>query len=127
MFARRSFSYWLTRGLGIAYALFLMLFTFDAWEGVSSFREGLLGWFIHMLPVFIVLFVLVVAWGRPRIGGILFLLLAAGFTAFFGNRWDGDRVAAVTSLFLIAGPLVLLSVLFLLEARHTPPQPGLQA
>lgn len=127
MSARRSFSYWLPRGLGIAYALFLMLFTFDAWDGAGSFREGLRGWFIHMLPVFIVLFVLVVAWGRPRIGGILFLLLAAGFTAFFGNRWDGDWMAAVTSLLLIAGPLVLLSGLFWLEARHAPPQPGLQA
>lgn len=126
MATRRSFSYWLPRGLGIAYALFLMLFTFDAWEGTNSFWEGLLGWFIHLLPIFIVLFILVVAWVRPRVGGILFLLLAAGFSILFAERWDGDRVETALSLFIVAGPLFLLSVLFMMEARRSPPQPGLQ-
>lgn len=125
MFSHRSFSYWLPRGLGIAFALFLMLFTFDAWEGTSTFWEGLLGWIIHMLPVFIVLFVLVVAWTRPRIGGILFLLLGAGFAVFFGERWNGDWIGSLSSVLIVSGPLFLLSVLFLLEARKTPPQPGL--
>jgi hypothetical protein len=123
----RSFFYWLPRVLGIAFALFLMLFTFDAWEGTSSFWEGLLGWFIHMLPVFIVLFVLVVAWARPRIGGSLFLLLGAGFAVFFGERWDGQWTDALISFLIISGPLFLLGALFLLESRRIPPQPSLQA
>lgn len=127
MSGNRSFSYWLPRVLGLAFAGFLMLFTFDAWEGTSSFWEGLLGWIIHMLPVFIVLFVLVLAWTRPRIGGILFLLLGAGFAVMFGDRWDGNRGDALLSFLIVSGPLFLLSVLFLIEARRNPPQPTLQA
>jgi hypothetical protein len=127
MSTRHSFSYWLPRGLGIAYALFLMIFTFDAWEGTGGFWAGLLGWLIHMLPVFIVLFVLVVAWTRPRIGGILFLLLAAGFAVFFGGRWGGNWGDALLSFLIISGPLFLLSFLFLVEARKAPPKPSLQA
>lgn len=127
MNVQHSFSYWLPRGLGIAFALFLTLFTFDAWDGASSFWEGLLGWIIHLLPVFIVLFVLVVAWTRPRIGGILFLLLGAGFAVFFGERWNGEWVDSLISFLIVSGPLFLLSFLFLVEARKAPPEPGLQA
>ena len=62
--------HWGPRVLGLLYALFLSLFAFDSWEGVSSFWEGLVGFFIHLLPVYIILFLLVVGWrGVPDSGG----------------------------------------------------------
>lgn len=97
---------WLPRLLAILYALFLSLFAFDSWEGVS-FWQGLAGFLVHLLPVYFVLFTLVVAWSWPRAGGVLFLALAVGFSLAFGWR-------EAVLLAMMAGPLVVIGVLFLM-------------
>ena len=102
--------HWGPRVLGLLYALFLSLFAFDSWEGVSSFWEGLVGFFIHLLPVYIILFLLVVGWRWPRWGGVGFLILAVAFTLVFGWR---DPL----TILLLGGPPVLIGVLFLLDSR----------
>ena len=103
---------WSPRLLAILYALFLSLFTFDSWEG-AGFWEGLVGFLVHLLPVYFVLFALVVGWRWPRAGGAAFLLLAAGFSLAFG--WDEAAV-----LGMMAGPLVFIGLLFLLNWRPAP-------
>lgn len=103
---------WLPRLLAIVYALFLSLFAFDAWEGVG-FWEGLAAFIVHLLPVYFVLFALVVAWGRPRAGGVLFLVLAVVFTVFYG--WREPAVLA-----LMAGPLVVIGLLLLVVGWSLP-------
>lgn len=104
---------WLPRLLAVGYALFLSLFAFDVWEGVS-FWEGLAGFIVHLMPVYFVLFALVIGWNRPRAGGVLFLALAAGFSLFYG--W---REAAL--LALMAGSLVVIGLLFLLAGWRASP------
>lgn len=106
---------WLPRLLAILYALFLSLFASDAWEGVG-FWEGLVGFFIHLRPVYLVLFALVVAWSWPRAGGVLFLALAVGFSWFFG--WTEPALLA-----LMAGPLVVIGLLFLVGGWRSSPRP----
>lgn len=123
----RSFWYWLPRVLGILFALFLSIFTFDAWEGADSFWQGFVGWLIHLIPVAIIALVLTIAWRRPGVGGVIFLVLGAVFLYLFVAEFDGDVTAIAASFLLIAGPQILLGILFLLESRKAPPQPGLQS
>lgn len=98
---------WLPRLLAIAYALFLSLFAFDSWEGVG-FWEGLGHFLVHLAPVYVVLFALAVAWHWPRVGGVLFVVLAIGFTLVFG--WREAVVLAA-----LAAPPVVIGLLFLLD------------
>ena len=107
MSTRSGWWRWLPRLLAIAYALFLSLFAFDSWEGVG-FWEGLVGFLVHLSPVYAVLIALAVAWRWPRAGGVLFLALAVGFTLIFG--WREAVVLAA-----LAGPPVVVGVLFLLS------------
>lgn len=118
--------YWVPRVLGILYAGFISLFTFDAWEGTSSFWEGLVGWLIHLLPVAIVILALIIAWRRPVVGGGIFLVLATIFLLLFANELDGDWTDTVVSMLVIAGPLALIGVLFMVEGRKVPPSASLQ-
>lgn len=106
---------WLPRVLAVAYALFLSLFAFDVWEGVS-FWQGLVGFIIHLLPVYFVLFALVVAWRWPRAGGVAFMGLAAGFSLFYG--WNEPALLAI-----MAGPLVVIGLLFLLAGWRPSSRP----
>ena len=98
---------WLPRLLAILYGLFLSLFAFDSWEGVG-FWEGLAGFIVHLMPVYMVAFVLVVAWRWRVLGGLLFIVLAAGFTLAFGWR-------EAETLLLLALPPVVIGGLFLLD------------
>ncbi len=115
MFTQSTLLRWLPRLLATGYALFLSLFAFDVWEDVS-FWEGLLGFIVHLLPVYFVLFALVVAWSWPRAGGVLFLALAVGFSLAYG--W---REAAL--LAMMAGPLVVIGVLFLVAGWRPSSRP----
>lgn len=124
--SKHPLMYWVPRIVGILYAAFLSLFTFDAWEGTSSFWEGLLAWLIHLLPVAIVALGLIIAWRRPLAGGVIFLLLAALYLYLFASDFDQDWTDLALSALLIGGPLVLLGFLFLWEGRRSPPEARLQ-
>lgn len=106
---------WLPRLLAILYAVFLSLFAFDAWEGFD-FWNGLAAFIVHLMPVYFVLFVLVIAWNRPRAGGVAFLALAVGFSLFYG--WTKPVVLAA-----MAGPLVVIGLLFLVGGWRLSPRP----
>ena len=99
---------WSPRLLAILYAQFLSLFAFDSWEGVG-FWEGLAAFIVHLLPVYLVAFVLVVAWRWRALGGVLFIALAAGFALAFGWR-------EATTLLLLGLPPVVIGGLFLLDS-----------
>jgi len=96
---------WSPRGVAILYAAFLTLFAFDVFDS-GSVLEQVVGFLIHLAPVYAVVLALIFAWRWPRLGGVLFLALAVGFAFVFGWREMGILV-------LMAGPLVLAGVLFL--------------
>ncbi len=96
---------WSARGVAILYAAFLSLFALDAF-GSGSKLEQVVGFLIHLAPVYAVVLALIFAWRWPRLGGVLFLMLAAGFVFAFRWRELGTTV-------VMTGPLVLAGVLFL--------------
>ena len=102
---------WIPRILGIAFALFLMLFSFDVFEnGVSL--EALGGFMIHSLPSFLLLIFITLSWKTPAATGVLFFLAALFFLAFFRtyDEWTSFLIisvlpAVIGLLFFIAGAL----------------------
>ena len=61
----------------------------------------------HLMPVYIVVIVLIVAWRWEWVGAVLFTLLAAFYVVQAWGRFHWSAYA------VISGPLVLLGVLFL--------------
>ena len=76
---------WGPRILAILYAAFVSLFALDAWGTGAGFWEELAAFIVHLMPTYFVLAALVVAWSRPRVGGVLFIILATVFGAIFGR------------------------------------------
>lgn len=101
--------FWLPRLLAIVFAMFLSLFATDVFSQDISFGEKILALLIHMIPTGLILAALAVAWRRSMIGGLLFIALAITFIVV--SR--GELVA----IQLIAGPLLVIGVLFLIEAN----------
>jgi len=101
--------FWGPRILGILFALFLSLFALDVLGEGYGFWETILALLIHLVPTYIVVIALVIAWRWEWVGAILFSALAVFYVA-----WTWGRFPWVTYL-AISGPLALVGVLFLVN------------
>ncbi|RPH91931.1 MAG: hypothetical protein EHM72_18180, partial [Calditrichaeota bacterium] len=72
----RKLLYWSPRVLCIVFAAFTALFAMDVFDGSRGFLETLLALFMHLIPTFALIAVLVVSWRWEWIGGVVFILLA---------------------------------------------------
>jgi hypothetical protein len=86
--------------------LFWALFSLDVFEEEQGFWNILVAFLKHNVPVFVMIFILIIAWKREHIGGILLMLCILGFTAFFIARTGR----------LMFGTLIMVGIPFLIGA-----------
>ena len=99
--------FWTPRVLCILFAMFLSLFAFDVFSEGYGFWQTILALLIHLVPVYIVVIALVIAWRWEWVGAILFITLALFYLVWSWGRFHWSAYLG------ISGPLVLLGVLFL--------------
>lgn len=100
--------YWLPRSLAIFFISFLMIFSFDVFSMEGSFLTKIGGFLIHNIPVFFLTFLLILAWKKEKIGGLLFMFTGIVMTIFFRTYQD------ISTLLLISAPPIVIGVLFFL-------------
>lgn len=101
--------YWTPRILSICSVIFLSLFSLDAFSGDSPVWEKLLGLLIHLVPVFILIGVVILAWKHELVGGILYIGLGILYIILVGLHRPLSWYLGIT------GPLVVIGILFLLS------------
>ncbi len=101
--------YWSPRVLCILFAIFMSLFAFDVFEEGIGFWEGVLGFLIHLTPVYVLIVTLLFAWRWEWIGTVVFFGLAMMYVF---QAWDTQALSAIV---LISGPLTVIGMLFLLN------------
>lgn len=110
--------HWAPRILCIAAILFVSLFALDAFEPGLPLGDQIKGFLIHLIPSFVLLAILVLAWKWELAGGILFILIGLVMTPviFTGNYRVNESiwlslliVLTITIPFLIVGILFVLS------------------
>ena len=81
------FLHWAPRILAIVAILFISVFSLDAFQPGMPLADKILAWLMHMIPSFVLIIILVIAWKWENIGGIIFLSLGMAFTPFifWGN------------------------------------------
>ena len=104
---------WLARTLAIAGILFLSLFALDAPISGKPWHEGATAIFMHLLPSFVLIVCLAIAWRRTWLGGVLFVLAGASPFALLANPpWINLVLGAP---FLFAG--LLFCATYILERK----------
>ena len=110
--------HWAPRILCIAAILFVSLFALDAFEPGLPLGDQIKGFLIHLIPSFVLLVILLLAWKRELAGGILFILIGLVMTPviFTGNYRVNESiwlslliVLTITIPFLVVGILFVLS------------------
>ena len=100
--------FWLPRVLSILFALFISLLALDVFGEGYNFWETLVALFMHLIPTFILVAVIAIAWRWERVGAALFLALAIVYLVLTDGR-----------MLTIPIPLIVFSLLFLVSWRVT--------
>lgn len=96
--------FWIPRVLCILFAVFISLFALDVFSERYTLGEMILAFLIHLIPTFLVVLALVIAWRWESIGTVLFIALALFYVASGrGQSW------------IIFAPLFLIAALFLVD------------
>lgn len=101
---------WVARIISILLILFIGMFSIDVFFEGYGFPEVLVAFFMHNVPTFLLIAVLIVAWKWPKIGGILFLVLALASLIFFKTYQD------IIVVLIITLPPAIIGLLFIYES-----------
>jgi len=101
---------WLPRILAVAFIGFLTLFAVDVFGEYDNVADILLALFMHLIPNFILLITLAIAWRWKLVGGFLFLVFGVISIVFFNSYEE------VISFLIISLPLFVIGILFILDS-----------
>lgn len=113
---RKRLFFWIPRGLGILFTAFLILLSFDVLGKEAGLGKMLLGFFLHLLPAIVVGVSVIIAWKKPFVGGVLFIVLGFIYMIVALQR------VSWTVQFIISGPLFITGILFLLDWNTSRPK-----
>lgn len=100
---------WTPRVEMLVFALFMNMFALDVFGAGTDFWGTAAALSMHLLPAFVLLIVLAVAWRWPWAGGIALLATVGLFLLRFGPGWGSDW----TLYLLFIGTPVMMALLFL--------------
>jgi len=107
--------HWAPRVLGILFALFISIFALDTFSEDYSFWQSIVAFLIHLVPTYLAVAALLVAWKWEVPGGLIYIGLAVWYLIIARNlHW--------TALLFISGPLLLTGALFLIDYFASKPK-----
>ena len=101
--------FWTPRILCLLFAAFLSIFAADVFGEGYGFWKTVLALLIHLIPTWLVLIMLAIAWRWEWAGGILLTGLGAFYLIAFWGRFPWSTYLC------ISGPLFLVGILFFLN------------
>ena len=108
--------HWAPRVAAIMIIFFVTLFSLDVFEMGGTPLQLLGAFLMHNIPSIIMIILLLVAWKRPAVGFVAFLIAAVAFAVFFVRD-----ISALPSLLLVVFPILMVALLFYADWKLTKP------
>lgn len=107
MFSKKNKWHLAATSLGVLYAVALLIFAADVFNREQNIAQTFYDILLHLLPTAVILLIVFVAYNRPLIGAIIYLVLGLMYiiTGWASMHWSAHV--------LIAGPLLLLSAIYI--------------
>jgi hypothetical protein len=119
MNTKRSVFYWAPRMLGLAAIAFISMFALDSFEAGRPLTTQLLLFAQHLIPSFILLALLALAWKWEKVGGIAFIAIGLIFSplVYMLNHGRNHFTVAQSLLvvLIITVPFIITGALFLIS------------
>ena len=110
--------HWVPRILVIIAVLFVSMFALDSFSSQRNFWQNLAALMMHLIPSFILIAILVIAWKWEKAGGIALTLIGLVFGVFVFILNYKRTNSVWTSLFIVlitCIPFILAGILFILS------------
>jgi hypothetical protein len=110
--------HWIPRVLCILAILFISMFALDSFSSHLTIWQQIGGFLIHLIPTYILVALLVIAWKWELIGGILFILLGVGFSPVVYNinyHRNHSIMMSLGIVLIVTFPFILVGGLFMLS------------
>jgi hypothetical protein len=110
--------HWLPRIICILAILFISIFALDAFNPEKTLWQQIVAFLMHLIPSFVLIIFLIIAWKWEFIGGIIFILLGLGLSPIiFMHNYNMNQsvwrsliiILVITTPFIIAGILFIVS------------------
>ncbi len=109
---------WLPRLLCIGAILFVSMFALDAFEPGMPFGQQILNFTMHLIPSFVLLLLLWIAWEKPYLGGILFAVAGIVMSPFvYTLNYIRTHSIWISSsiILMITVPFIVVGILFIMS------------
>lgn len=113
----KPFLYWLPRILCILAILFVSVFALDAFQPELTLWQQIQGFIMHLIPSFILLLFLLIAWKWELIGGVIFVLIGlvlSPFVYMHNYNMNGSVWMSIGIIAMITFPFIIVGILFIL-------------
>jgi hypothetical protein len=110
--------HWLPRIICILAILFVSMFAADSFESWRTIWQQIGAFFIHLIPSFILLALLIAAWKWEYIGGILFIIIGLGLSPFiFMLNYNRNHSIGISLgiILMVTFPFVVAGILFIIS------------
>ena len=110
--------HWLPRVICILAILFISMFAADAFSPGHTIWQQLGDFLIHLIPSFVLLGILVLAWKLEFIGGIIFIAIGLGLSPFVfihNYNMNGSIGESLGIILAITFPFIVVGVLFIVS------------
>jgi len=114
--------YWTPRILCILAILFVSMFALDSFDPELTIDRQIAAFVIHLIPSYILIALLVVAWKWEYVGGIIFTVVGIAFAVMvFMTNYNRNHFSLMQSLIntvIVAVPFILVGILFMLNSKQ---------
>ena len=110
--------HWTPRILCILAILFISLLAMDSFGSDLTFRQQLGEFLLHLVPSYILVILLIIAWKWELIGGIIFALTGLVFSPVIfqhNYKMNGSVWASLETVFFITIPFFIVGILFIVS------------
>ncbi len=109
---------WTARILCILAILLLSLLALDSFSSERTFWQNAGAFLMHLMPSFVLLAILIVAWKWEYLGGIILIVAAVVFGVFvFSINYNQRHVSLMESIIIVSMvclPFLLAGILFII-------------
>jgi hypothetical protein len=112
--------YWIPRILCILAITFVSIFALDAFVPGLTVWQQIGGFLIHLIPSFVLIVILAVAWKWEYIGGIIFTLIGLIFSPYvFSMNYHRNHSIGMSLviILLITIPFIIIGFLFIISQK----------
>jgi hypothetical protein len=114
--------HWVPRILVILTIFIIGLFALDSFAPGNTFWHNLGYFLMNLIPSFILVLVLIIAWKWERVGGLILTILGIVFSVIVFNlnfRRNHSVLASLVIILIICIPSLIAGILFLISSRNT--------